>query len=139
MIIKVRVIPNSKRNEVVSRIGSILRVKIAAPAVEGKANEELCDYLSDFFDVRRSNILLRKGERGREKTSGRHAADCGRFLRNQREHRECFQPACGRPRKNRRFRFPDRTAESVCLRRCPARTFPCCMGNCGRPCLRERG
>ncbi|MBQ3835017.1 MAG: DUF167 domain-containing protein [Elusimicrobia bacterium] len=68
MIIKVRVIPNSKRNEVVSRIGSILRVKIAAPAVEGRANEELCDYLSDFFDVRRSGILLRKGERGREKT-----------------------------------------------------------------------
>ena len=46
MIIKVRVIPNSKRNDVVSRIGSILRVKIAAPAVEGKANEELCDYLA---------------------------------------------------------------------------------------------
>ena len=68
MIIKVRVIPNSKRNDVVSRIGSILRVKIAAPAVEGKANEELCDYLSDFFDVSRSNVLLRKGERGREKT-----------------------------------------------------------------------
>ncbi len=68
MIIKVRVIPNSKRNEVVSRIGSILRVKVAAPAVEGRANEELCDYLSDFFDVKKSNILLRKGERGREKT-----------------------------------------------------------------------
>ncbi len=68
MIIKVRVIPNSKRNDVVSRIGSILRVKIAAPAVEGKANEELCEYLSDFFDVSRSHVLLRKGERGREKT-----------------------------------------------------------------------
>ncbi|MDR2251480.1 MAG: DUF167 domain-containing protein [Endomicrobium sp.] len=68
MIIKVRVIPNSKRNEVVSRVGSILRVKIAALAVEGKANEELCDFLADFFDVKRSMIFLRKGERGREKT-----------------------------------------------------------------------
>ncbi|MDR3275478.1 MAG: DUF167 domain-containing protein [Endomicrobium sp.] len=68
MIIKVRVIPNSKRNEVVSRVGSILRVKITAPAVEGKANEELCDFLSEFFDVKRSMIFLRKGERGREKT-----------------------------------------------------------------------
>jgi uncharacterized protein (TIGR00251 family) len=68
MIVKVRVIPNSKRNEVVSRIGSILRVKIVAPAVEGKANEELCDFLADFFDVKRSMIFLRKGERGREKT-----------------------------------------------------------------------
>jgi uncharacterized protein (TIGR00251 family) len=68
VIIKVRVIPNSKRNEVASRVGSILRVKIVAPAVEGKANEELCDFLSDFFDVKRSMIFLRKGERGREKT-----------------------------------------------------------------------
>ena len=63
MIIKVRVIPNSKRNDVVSRIGSILRVKIAAPAVEGKANEELCEYLSDFFDVNRSHVLLRRREK----------------------------------------------------------------------------
>jgi len=68
MIIKIRVIPKSKRNEVVSRVGSILRVKIAAPTIEGKANEELCDFLSDFFDVKRSMIFLRKGERGREKT-----------------------------------------------------------------------
>jgi uncharacterized protein (TIGR00251 family) len=68
MIIKVRVIPNSKRNEVISRVGSILRVKVAAPVVEGKANEELCDFLADFFDVKRSMVFLRKGERGREKT-----------------------------------------------------------------------
>jgi uncharacterized protein (TIGR00251 family) len=68
MVVKVRVIPNSKRNEVVSRVGSILRVKISTPAVEGKANEELCDFLADFFDVKRSMIFLRKGERGREKT-----------------------------------------------------------------------
>ncbi|MDR2772290.1 MAG: DUF167 domain-containing protein [Elusimicrobiota bacterium] len=68
MIIKVRVIPNSKRNEVVSRIGSILRVKVSAPAVEGKANEELCSFIGEFFDVNRSNVFLRKGERGREKT-----------------------------------------------------------------------
>ena len=68
MIIKIRVIPNSQRSEVVSRVGSILRVKVVAPAVDGKANEELCDFLADFFDVKRSMIFLRKGERGREKT-----------------------------------------------------------------------
>ncbi|MCX5781228.1 MAG: DUF167 domain-containing protein [Elusimicrobia bacterium] len=68
MMIKVRVIPNSKRNEVVSRIGSILRVKICAPAVEGKANDELRDFLAEFFEVKKAMVLLRKGERGREKT-----------------------------------------------------------------------
>lgn len=68
MMIKVRVIPSARKNEVVGRIGSILRVKVAAPAVEGKANEELCDFLSEFFEVKHSMVLLRKGERGREKT-----------------------------------------------------------------------
>jgi uncharacterized protein (TIGR00251 family) len=83
MIIKVRVIPNSKRNEVVSRIGSILRTKISAPAVDGNANEELCDFLSDFFNVKRSMIFLRKGERGREKTieiTGRSEEDLNEVL-----------------------------------------------------------
>jgi uncharacterized protein len=68
MMIKVRVIPNAKRNEVVSRIGSILRVKVKAPAIEGKANDELCYFLGEFFEVKRSMVFLRKGERGREKT-----------------------------------------------------------------------
>ncbi|MCL2484843.1 MAG: DUF167 domain-containing protein [Endomicrobia bacterium] len=83
MVIKVRVIPNSKRNEVVSRIGSILRVKISAPAVEGQANEELCEFLADFFDVKRSMVFLRKGERGREKTieiSGRSEEELDEVL-----------------------------------------------------------
>lgn len=68
MMIKVRVIPNAKRNEVVSRIGSILRVKVSAPAIEGKANDELCLFLAEFFEVKRNMVFLRKGERGREKT-----------------------------------------------------------------------
>jgi uncharacterized protein len=68
MMIKVRVIPNAKRNEVVSRIGSIIRVKVSAPVVEGQANGELCEFLAEFFEVKRAHVFLRKGERGREKT-----------------------------------------------------------------------
>jgi len=68
MMIKVRIIPNAKRSEVVGRIGSILRVKVGAPAVEGQANAELCDFLADFFEVKPRMVFLRKGERGREKT-----------------------------------------------------------------------
>jgi uncharacterized protein (TIGR00251 family) len=51
MIIRVRVIPNAHQNEVVGRIGSTVRVKVAAPAVDGKANNELVGFLSDFFEV----------------------------------------------------------------------------------------
>jgi len=68
MIVKVRVIPNAEDNEVVSRIGSVLRVKVTAPAIDEKANVTLKGYLAEFFEVpsRRVNIL--RGANGREKT-----------------------------------------------------------------------
>ena len=68
MIIRVRVIPNAGRSEVVGRIGSTVRVKVAAPAVDGKANYELVDFLSDFFEVKNRGIKIVRGEKGKEKT-----------------------------------------------------------------------
>lgn len=67
MIIKVRVIPNSRTTDIVGRLGSILRVKLAAPSIEGKANKMLIKFLADFFEVRASKVFLRRGQRGREK------------------------------------------------------------------------
>ena len=52
MIIRVRVIPNAKESDVVGRVGSTVRLKVAAPAIDGKANMELCRYLAEFFEVR---------------------------------------------------------------------------------------
>ena len=49
MIIRVRAIPNAKHSEVMGRVGSVVRVRVAAPAVDGKANEELIEFLAEFF------------------------------------------------------------------------------------------
>ena len=68
MIIRVRVIPNASRNEVVGRIGSTVRVKVAAPAIDGKANAELVEFLSDFFEVRNRGVKIVRGQKGKEKT-----------------------------------------------------------------------
>jgi uncharacterized protein YggU (UPF0235/DUF167 family) len=43
-------------------------VAVAAPAVDGKANEALCRALADAFDVRRSAITIVRGATGRDKT-----------------------------------------------------------------------
>jgi uncharacterized protein (TIGR00251 family) len=67
MIVKVRVIPNSNRTDIVGRLGSILRVKLATPAIEGRANKLLIRFLADFFEVKTSKVFLRRGQRGREK------------------------------------------------------------------------
>ncbi len=68
MMIKVRVIPNAKRNEVISRIGTILKVNLMCNTFSGTTNQLLLDFLADFFEIGRNSVFLRKGGRGREKT-----------------------------------------------------------------------
>ena len=68
MIVKVRVIPNAPENEVVSRIGSVLRVKVNAPANDDEANIALRRYLAEFFEVAPKTVNILRGAKGREKT-----------------------------------------------------------------------
>ena len=42
-------------------------VKIKAPAVDGKANEHLINYLCDILDLPKSKIILKKGHTSRHK------------------------------------------------------------------------
>lgn len=62
-----RVTAGARRSEVIDASGDRLRVRIAAPAVEGKANAELQRMLAKVFGVRRSAVSLVRGDRSREK------------------------------------------------------------------------
>ncbi len=79
MIIKVRVIQNSDDNEVVSRIGSVLRVRVATLGSDDlRVNQSLRRYLAEFFDVRTASVNILRGAKGKEKTveiSGRTEED----------------------------------------------------------------
>ncbi len=68
MIVKVRIIPDAPDNEVVSRIGSVLRVKVTAAQVNEKANMALRRYLAEFFEVKSKSVNIIRGAKGREKT-----------------------------------------------------------------------
>ena len=68
MIIRVRVIPDAYENEVVGRIGSVVRVKVCSPQIDEKANNVLLNYLAEFFEVKPKSIHIMRGERAREKT-----------------------------------------------------------------------
>jgi uncharacterized protein (TIGR00251 family) len=65
--LKVRVIPNARKNEVVGFTGDEIRLKIKAPAVDGKANAALIEYLSELANVPRSRIAIKAGEKARTK------------------------------------------------------------------------
>lgn len=60
--------PKSSKNEVVGSHNGLLKIKITAPPVDGKANECLIEFLSDVFDIPKRDITIIRGETGRNKT-----------------------------------------------------------------------
>jgi hypothetical protein len=66
--VSLRVTPGARRNEVIDTAGGRLRVRIAARAVDGKANREMQSFIGELFGVRRSAVTLLRGERSRDKT-----------------------------------------------------------------------
>lgn len=67
MMIKVRVIPNCDENEVISRIGKVLRVKVCAEK-DNEINAILKKHLANFFEVNERCVNIIRGARGKEKT-----------------------------------------------------------------------
>ena len=65
--IAVRVYPNAARNEVAGFADGVLRVKISAPPVKGKANKELITFLSGAIGVSKSRVGIIKGHTARNK------------------------------------------------------------------------
>lgn len=68
MIIKVRAISTKGDNEVVSRIGSVLRVKVRTEKIDTEANDILKVFLAEFFGVEENLVNIVKGNKGKEKT-----------------------------------------------------------------------
>jgi uncharacterized protein YggU (UPF0235/DUF167 family) len=73
MRLRVLAVPNSKTSEVVGweddpRAGRVLRVKIAAPPVDGKANAALRDFIAGYLGIPKSKVTLDKGDTSRIKT-----------------------------------------------------------------------
>ncbi len=65
--INIKVIPGARKNRVREESG-LLKVYIQAPAVDGKANKALIDYLADYYNVRKSQVTIIKGLKSRLKT-----------------------------------------------------------------------
>ena len=68
--ITVHVQPNARRNEVLVFEDGVLRVKIAAPPVKGKANKELIEFLSGLLGISKSSVTIEKGATSRSKVIG---------------------------------------------------------------------
>lgn len=67
MRFKVRVQPRAARSEIVGKHGEALKVRLAAPPVDGAANGELIALLAKRLGVAKSAVTIVRGERSREK------------------------------------------------------------------------
>lgn len=66
-ILRVHVVPNAKRDSVVGEHGGAVKVKLRAPAVEGKANAALVRFLAKEIKLPRHDIVLQRGHNSRDK------------------------------------------------------------------------
>ncbi len=60
--------PGAKRSEITGLHGDALKIRLAAPPIEGRANDALLHFLADAFGVPQRNVELRRGEQSRHKT-----------------------------------------------------------------------
>jgi len=48
-------------------MGDALKVKVHAPALEGRANDELCEFLAGALGLKRNAVTLVQGPKSRQK------------------------------------------------------------------------
>jgi len=67
VVVHVHVQPGAGRSAVVGRHGDALKVRVAAPPVEGRANAATAEVLADALGVKAATVELTSGESSRSK------------------------------------------------------------------------
>ena len=60
-VLKIKAVPNSSKNEICGLLEGSLKVKIKAPAVENKANDELVKFFAKILKLPKSAVTLKSG------------------------------------------------------------------------------
>ncbi|OGS34477.1 MAG: hypothetical protein A2474_03275 [Elusimicrobia bacterium RIFOXYC2_FULL_34_12] len=66
MTIEIKVIPNARKNEIKEENGKY-KIYLNAPAVDGKANKKLIEFLAEHYKIRKGSIFIKRGEKSRHK------------------------------------------------------------------------
>lgn len=67
IVIDVKVEPRSSKKGITGVLGDILKVKLTAPPVEGEANEQLIEVISEATGIRKSRIRIIRGLSSKKK------------------------------------------------------------------------
>jgi uncharacterized protein len=67
VILAVRVQPRASKDELSGVLDGALKVRLRAPALEGRANEALCEYLAELLKTPKAAVRILSGHHGRSK------------------------------------------------------------------------
>ncbi|HXY26179.1 MAG TPA: DUF167 domain-containing protein [Candidatus Acidoferrum sp.] len=67
VLFPVRVQPRASKDEIAGEMGGALKVRLQAPAIEGRANEALVEFLAQLLKTTKSAVRILGGERSRVK------------------------------------------------------------------------
>jgi len=67
LILELYVQPGASRTEFAGKRGERIKVRLAARALDGKANEALIAFLAEHYRVRKSSVRITSGLKSRQK------------------------------------------------------------------------
>ena len=67
LTINIYIQPGAKCTEIVGYYGDALKIRLASPPIDGRANEALLKYIAQIFDVPIRQVQLKKGDKSRNK------------------------------------------------------------------------
>ena len=67
MILELHVQPGASRSEFAGKHGDRIKLRLAARAVDGKANQALIEFLAGHFGVPKRNVRIAAGLKSRQK------------------------------------------------------------------------
>lgn len=75
--IRLRVLPGAHRDEIAGWYGDAVKVRCQAPALDGRANEAVIEFLASVLGLKRSDVTLAHGLRSRDKVVEIHGLTAG--------------------------------------------------------------
>lgn len=67
LLLTLHIQPGAKKTEVCGLHGDALKIRLAAPPVDGKANAALLAFVADRLDLPKSSVSLKSGQTSRRK------------------------------------------------------------------------
>ncbi|MDP1993582.1 MAG: DUF167 domain-containing protein [Syntrophales bacterium] len=67
-VFRIRVVPRASRSEVAGIQGDALKLRLNAPPLEGKANDECIRFLAEILGVKKAQVTIIAGHTARTKT-----------------------------------------------------------------------